>query len=502
MFKNRSPSILILLLVIVVVGLVLRSWGIDRRLLWQDEAESAIYALQILDHGYPSSHYRGLPLYENASYLPSDDSKYELRSTNFVGSRFEKNKGWLPYYLMAGTFQLFGVGSWQARLPSVLVSGLTILLIVWFGSRHLGPGIGLLGAGLLAVNPVAVVMERQARYFSLTALLATWCFIFWWRTRHVDHAADRWLLVAGMLLLFYTHLPLFAMFAASLMWSPTQTPVYGRWRRWRVPLAVLAALTLPWFIAVQFWSSASAWSSAGAWATKGSAILVFGLVAGMLLLFQQLLRRIGLPSFFSLSHMGNVGPAVVWYLVYLTLGLMLLLPEEAFNARHFIALVPLLCLLTAGVLVGALHERSQPAHWMTLVLVASVWLVFSRGPLSGYGKAEWVRSALQYLDKQPPASGALLLTTYHHFPFWVHGGYPVELVWPIRREYLETYPGRLILFVPADQIWCESSYADWRRCRDPAGYNFSQRVRTCPRHQLSATLTVYDCPAPAVVPAV
>ena len=68
MSKRFAVSLIIL---VAALGVTLRAWGINRHLLWQDEAESGIYALQILEAGYPNAEFHGERLYENRSFIES-----------------------------------------------------------------------------------------------------------------------------------------------------------------------------------------------------------------------------------------------------------------------------------------------------------------------------------------------------------------------------------------------------------------------------------------------
>ncbi len=57
---------------------------VDRRQLSVDEAESSINALTILERGYPSDRYLGLPIYENVLLTTSPTSEeYEFKDSSY-----------------------------------------------------------------------------------------------------------------------------------------------------------------------------------------------------------------------------------------------------------------------------------------------------------------------------------------------------------------------------------------------------------------------------------
>ena len=150
MKKNKTE--IIILGLIVIVGFGLRLIGIDKYLLWHDEAETVINAQQILDVGYPNGEYKGQPIFENGSYIPSASEKYEYESTNYFGSKYERNKGWLTYYFLAGFLKIFGFSNYSVRLPFVLLSLLTVILIFFLGQAAFSVQVGLLAASIHAFN--------------------------------------------------------------------------------------------------------------------------------------------------------------------------------------------------------------------------------------------------------------------------------------------------------------------------------------------------------------
>ena len=58
------------LLALVVLGVALRVLSALSQPLWVDEAESAVNALTIHEHGLPVDRYLGLPIYENTLSRP------------------------------------------------------------------------------------------------------------------------------------------------------------------------------------------------------------------------------------------------------------------------------------------------------------------------------------------------------------------------------------------------------------------------------------------------
>src|SRR5260370_37239274 len=86
--------------VVLVYGLLLRSWDLGSRPYWVDEAETGINALTILKHGLPVDHYLGLPIYENTlSRTWPESREYAFKDSSYSDRRLAIFHGWLPLYL-------------------------------------------------------------------------------------------------------------------------------------------------------------------------------------------------------------------------------------------------------------------------------------------------------------------------------------------------------------------------------------------------------------------
>jgi dolichol-phosphate mannosyltransferase len=77
----------------------------------------------------------------------------------------------LLYWLVMGSYHLFGVYDWAARLPSALAAVATALVIFAWGTRAAGPWAGFLGGLILCLSPRFVY---QARMLTLDGLLSLW----------------------------------------------------------------------------------------------------------------------------------------------------------------------------------------------------------------------------------------------------------------------------------------------------------------------------------------
>ncbi len=154
---------------IFALALALRGWQLDAYPLANAEATQSLVALHL---------YRGDPL---------------------AGSHYSP----LLLTLNGLTFLLFGPSETTARLASVLLGGLLVILPVTL-RRQLGPVVCLLAAALLAISPTALFMSRTVNSeigVTAGALLLVSGFFNW-----VQAGRQRWLLLAaaGLALLLTT----------------------------------------------------------------------------------------------------------------------------------------------------------------------------------------------------------------------------------------------------------------------------------------------------------
>ena len=149
---------------LLALALALATWlafaNLSSQVLWQDEAQSALLARTALSHGVP---------------LGTDGRNFfsqELGAEYDEAYRWRWHT-WLHFYLVAGSFALFGESTASARWPGALMGVLTVLAVYglareWWRDRFAAHGAM---AALLSLVPFWV-LTRQCRYYSLTALLS------------------------------------------------------------------------------------------------------------------------------------------------------------------------------------------------------------------------------------------------------------------------------------------------------------------------------------------
>src|SRR5271157_5542396 len=133
----------------VVAGSYARLSALGTPSIWNDEAQSTIYALSILQHGYPV-----------------------IVSQHLVNN-------WEPAYpyLEAASIALLGHSNFAYRSPAALLGISLIPLSYWIGMRFRDRYVGIALAAMVAFSTEYIAWSRQARWYMLFVLLLALGFL-------------------------------------------------------------------------------------------------------------------------------------------------------------------------------------------------------------------------------------------------------------------------------------------------------------------------------------
>lgn len=155
----------------VIFGFFVRFANLGRLSLWCDESFTYLATEGILKHGWPQ--------------LP-------------IGIIYYKS---FPYnYLAAFSCSIFGLNELALRLPAVIFGTLSILLIYYFGKTLFNRKIGLLSAVILSLNYWAIMLTREARYYSELQFFYLMSLYFFWQGFYLNKKNYRWFFVVSAIL--------------------------------------------------------------------------------------------------------------------------------------------------------------------------------------------------------------------------------------------------------------------------------------------------------------
>jgi MFS family permease len=527
MFISARTLGRVLVLLIVCGGIYLRVRGLVARPIWVDEAESTINALTILEHGVPVDHYQGLPIYENTLVEPWPGSKeYEFRDSSYSRG-VAVYHGWLPLYAIAASEKVFGIvpdpaprasgepdtlkvrhgaaerlkRTWVPRVPSV-VFGLIGLAALYFAGLALGGEEAAL-AGLLAgaFASARIEIDEQARYYAATVALSTICCLTVWRMATRRRWRDAVWCVVSLTLLFYTHTLTFAgqcvvlglIALRELVWRRRQ----GSFLKFAAVGAVVAALTLPWLIATGFLSHRSvlprAWpllrfpSDVILYITDRPAYTALFVLSAAAILASWIILRRRWPAR-SVMIGASAGPITylgLQILVAYALFLYLMPAGSLFWSRLTVSLTGPVFLLFATFMAD-LARTFVPRHATLAASLLFLALLACAGRLhpnhtaaDNTGVWQDLNGVLDFLEKQTFAEGTRIYAAPNdHLTFSYMSGLPIQSIAPVRRTFLNEYPGPVVVLDRTPAQIESGDPLDWPRIREAArnaGDNLSPR---------------------------
>lgn len=208
--------------------------NLGNQVLWQDEAQTALLARTILEHGIPlgTDGTNSFSQELGAEYGPDGVWRWHT---------------WLSFYAVAASFAVFGQTTFAARLPFAL-AGIGCVLLGWALARELWRDrVAAAATGLLlSLSVPFLILARQCRWYALAAFLALAGLLAYSRIRRGER---RWAvaLLVSAVLLFHTHY----LYCAALLGSCCLHAALLERERWRPTLAAAvgaSALSLPWLV--------------------------------------------------------------------------------------------------------------------------------------------------------------------------------------------------------------------------------------------------------------
>jgi len=187
----------VLLVVVLLLAVGLRLWGLDARGLWQDE----IFTAAIASAENSLSDVVSIPLYNTALPAPP------------------------LYFLLTHAFLHLGDNHFLLRFPALVFGVLGVAGTYTLGARLWGKREGVVGALLLAVAPLHLRYSQDARFYSLQVLLSLLSVYFLYRAIFAKEREWKWFagFVLCTVLNLYNHLFGFFVLGAEM------TFVAGLW---------------------------------------------------------------------------------------------------------------------------------------------------------------------------------------------------------------------------------------------------------------------------------
>lgn len=226
--------------------------NLDNIYLWQDEAETALLAQNVISFGVPKAW----------------DGKNLI--TAGYGADFNKElvwtfHPWAQHYITAISFVLFGKNTFFARFPFAL-SGLFSFFLFYYFAKHFSQSNGVASfATVFLVFSVPYLLHiRQARYYAIICCAFLWLVLsydFFVHTKKNGFKYGIQFVLAAALLFHSNYIVFFANMAGIFIhFILLQKKHYDKTviKHFVILLLLIAVLTLPWAIYANIFSKSSA----------------------------------------------------------------------------------------------------------------------------------------------------------------------------------------------------------------------------------------------------
>ncbi len=367
------------------------------------------------------------------------------------------NQGPIFYWGEWLLVRVLGPSELSLRLPSLIGGTLLPMVLYFFARRWLSAGVGMVGAVMLTIDPMAIYYASEARPYALLQLLTVlhiWLLLAMFQ-RPTARRRCAWISLAAVL--FYLHYTAALVLAAevlflglAMVWRE-ERGIY-RWSQAMVDIAILALLCLPACGQIVYiFGRRDNW----VFVKKNSPLAVFEwwptALGGAYIAAAAFTQR-------TLSRNAAV-PAILWIWLFVPTGIAWLATQfdvaRLFFPRYLVAAQPV------AVLFGAVCMTLAPWRWSAwlvggLLLGASLWnsgIVerFATDHVAIAPRGEDWRGAVRWLNEQRfsrplpviVASGLIEmqdLAVEHGTALEDYCLYPVTSLYPLAADRQEIAP--------------------------------------------------------------
>lgn len=358
---EKNKTIAILAIPILFAAFVL-FFNLGDRMLWGDEAETALLGVNITKFGVPKA---------------ADGKNY----ITVLGAGRDTNKDdiwvwspWLDEYIAAVSFALFGKTTTTARLPFAFIAFFSVVFLASMAHRFYHKNELTLFATLLFVTNVAFILHaRQCRYYALICL-AQMCLIYGYHRLLIGRSKSGiFYLVLALTVDFHCNyifvLPnILAIVISTLVVYRRHTRLV---RNELICLAIFSLFVVPWLLYAQ------PWYQSGYLGFKGSGVKLlycllqinFHIVPVVVLLVPTVMYLTKRGKLRAKSHgiTEKATKVFLWTLVLAHLLVLSVTPGNFF--RYLIPLIPVFILLLSVIIVDYVRPR-----FLRYLLVATLSL--------------------------------------------------------------------------------------------------------------------------------
>ena len=370
------------------MGAVLIFTNLGSDYLWEDEGDTAAFAVNILKFGVPRA-WDGVTFIDSDGGAPLNDQLVLI------------SHPMLQYYLTAGSFALFGQHNWAARLPFATAGWLTII-VAYLCAHDLTKNrwAGFCSASLLAASVQFLLYCRQCRYYALSMLLSTLLVWIFFNLRSIRPAL---LFAVVGILLFHSHpfgiVLVGALGLVGLVYPTARHDWWASRRHLAFAGLIIAVFIVPWIVFVRSGYAVhsepvnSLGQFAGRlvqYAIESTAVtsLIGILTLAVVLVVLQRRRPAGKPRILDPPQLGFLYATFTTVVCYSIAMAVASSSDDIWRLgiRYSTAILPLTAIAAGILIVGV--SRGRVAIWVPLLLVFALTKFAQLTPWIGPGQKE------------------------------------------------------------------------------------------------------------------
>ena len=490
--------------------------------LWQDEAEYALNALTISWGSLiPKGSTDGNPalMHETSLYYDSNDPKYEYLPTHYLYTLYVTLHGWVPYYFVKLGLEIFGKNEFGPRFFSVIFFALSLWVLYLITREKCNWILAVSVVACCSLMPTMLGFAMQARWYAYMLCFHLSAIYFFMGILKNNKGTQWFLWAVSEVLLYYTFIP------ASVLHQVVFVLFILIARRdllcrYVACASMVGFFALPHLIITRFPQLALK--------IPGRHIIEIKDVFRILYLLEwnPFLILLGLAFFARFAiiiakrarKQNGLNTGLQFdFLCILLICINFLIssytsPLASFYPRVFLPIVPIV--IYAAVSFVLTTNKGKP-QYSALRLIALVGLLlflifsplkikaakamdlFSLGfqPTQGHSTdAKWVLDVIRHIESTG-SKYPVVLTSFEHFVFNYYSDYKTELIWPLRKEYIDNIYGDLFIVVEEGNLLrdrCETFLPSKSACKEECTMKHFARASSCNRVDIS-NVTIYEC---------
>ncbi|MCK4752405.1 MAG: glycosyltransferase family 39 protein [Planctomycetes bacterium] len=396
MLKLIDKKECIFLIIALVLSSILLLANLGNRYLWQDEAQTALVSKTILSHGVPLGY--------------DGKNSFSAESENEYGQDYIwKWHPWVPFYLTALSFKLFGLNAFAARLPFALFGIATIMLTYFFAkSVTRDMKTASVATVLLMLSVPFLLLSRQCRYYSLIAFFSLLSLYGYMILLEKKKTGTIIFLISGILLFHCNHLfcalMLVTVFVHALLCHRNIL------LRVFALCAIVSLVNIPWIMWVSelgnmdFFGSHLFTGRTGPFLAAYFRYIHYFIFPFFLLLIpvaqallwkqDKIIKAVTVDSAFLWKNL----LLLILFIVLTIIGLLIVSPRPFL--RYITQLIPVFCVIAAIIITSAIRPYFKTATVVIVILLAAVFFVdYQRGKTQANAKGIEHLNFFDYIEE-------------------------------------------------------------------------------------------------------